>query len=97
MFVSLKTVERLNFSLACFTFLFCFIGFNWNVDAKAVSASIYNFMWIPIAVLMIILPFSSLILWIKGRFCIHAFNIYSFLLMIFTWGTFFYKISSIQC
>lgn len=78
------TLPKIVFGFSGAVAIFWSVTLFTDVYHFAVVGAIYEILWLPMILLVYILPFVSLILWILEKFNTKSFSFYAFLLLLLT-------------
>ena len=66
------------------TFLYWITGNVFDVYRFAFVAAVFELLWLPMLAMLIVLPVLAFIFWVKEKFIIKSFYLFSFLIFITT-------------
>lgn len=72
------------FILSILTSVFWCVGTHVNVYYFAVVGGIFEFLWLPMIVLLFVLPILSFFFFVKEKFNLKSLYLYSFLIVLAT-------------
>jgi hypothetical protein len=82
--IKISKTSKIVFILSLFTALFWCIGQLVNVYYFAISGAIFEILWLPMLVLLFVLPLFSLTYWVKEKFNLKSLYLYSLLIILST-------------
>ena len=77
-------IDKIIFAFSAVVCAFWFLSQHMNVYRFAVVGAIFEFLYLPMLALLIVLPIISILLMVKEKFSLRSFSVYSFLLLLVT-------------
>jgi hypothetical protein len=82
--IKTSKLSKVVFILTLLTAFFWCLAQFVNIYHFAVIGVIFEILWLPMILLLFILPILSLIYWVKEKFYLKSLNLYSFTINLFT-------------
>ncbi|HNU88641.1 MAG TPA: hypothetical protein PKJ94_10135 [Ferruginibacter sp.] len=75
---------RIFWILSISVFLFCLLGRLTDVYRFAFAGAVFELLWLPALLLLLVLPILVFIYWMKERFSLRSIHLYSLLVLAAT-------------
>lgn len=75
---------RVFWILSIAVFLFCLLSRSFNVYRFALTGAVFELLWLPAMLLLLVLPVFVFIYWMKDKFSLRSIHLYSLLVLAAT-------------